>query len=63
MDFDIAPGQLRPFGPGKRLGGLARTPIAGLYVSGAGSSLPGGIAATPGLQAARTVPTGPALAT
>ncbi len=54
MYLDIALDQLGPFRPTKRLGGW-RTPIAGLYVSGAGTNPSGGIAGTPGRQAARAL--------
>ena len=54
MYLDIALDQLGPFRPTKRLGGW-RTPIAGLYISGAGTNPSGGIAGTPGRQAARTL--------
>jgi len=54
MHLDIALDQLGPFRPTR---GLAdhRTPIAGLYLSGAGTSPAGGIAGTPGKLAARAV--------
>ncbi len=54
MYLDIALDQLGPFRPTRALGGW-RTPIAGLYVSGAGTNPSGGIAGTPGRQAARTL--------
>jgi phytoene dehydrogenase-like protein len=54
MYLDIALDQLGPFRPTKRLGGW-RTPIAGLYISGAGTNPSGGIAGTPGRQAARAL--------
>jgi phytoene dehydrogenase-like protein len=54
MYLDIALDQLGPFRPTRRLGGW-RTPIAGLYVSGAGTNPAGGIAGTPGRQAARAL--------
>ena len=54
MYLDIALDQLGPFRPTRRLGGW-RTPIAGLYISGAGTNPSGGIAGTPGRQAARTL--------
>jgi len=54
MHLDIALDQLGPFRPTKALGGW-RTPIDGLYISGAGTNPAGGIAGTPGRQAARTL--------
>ena len=54
MHLDISLDQLGPFRPTKGLGGW-RTPIAGLYISGAGTNPSGGIAGTPGRQAARTL--------
>lgn len=54
MVLDIAIDQL---GPGRPTEALAdhRTPVAGLYVSGAGTYPSGGIAGTPGRRAARVV--------
>ncbi len=54
MHLDLALDQLGPFRPTR---GLAdhRTPIAGLYLSGAGTSPTGGIAGTPGKLAAKAV--------
>lgn len=54
MYLDIALDQLGPFRRTKALGGW-RTPIAGLYISGAGTNPSGGIAGTPGRQAARAL--------
>ena len=54
MYLDIALDQLGPFRPTKRLGRW-RTPIEGLYISGAGTNPTGGIAGTPGRQAARAL--------
>jgi len=54
MYLDIALDQLGPFRSTKALGGW-RTPIAGLYISGAGTNPSGGIAGTPGRQAARAL--------
>lgn len=54
MHLDIALDQLGPFRPTKALGRW-RTPIDGLYISGAGTNPAGGIAGTPGRQAARTL--------
>ncbi|HVE45487.1 MAG TPA: NAD(P)/FAD-dependent oxidoreductase [Acidimicrobiales bacterium] len=54
MYLDIALDQLGPFRPTKRLGRW-RTPIEGLYISGAGTNPTGGIAGTPGRQAARVL--------
>ncbi|MFP5319445.1 MAG: phytoene desaturase family protein [Acidimicrobiia bacterium] len=54
MHVDIALDQLGPFRPTKRLAGW-RTPISGLYLSGAGTNPTGGIAGTPGRMAARAL--------
>ncbi|MEO5679680.1 MAG: NAD(P)/FAD-dependent oxidoreductase [Acidimicrobiales bacterium] len=54
MYLDIALDQRGPFRPTKRLGRW-RTPVAGLYISGAGTNPSGGIAGTPGRQAARAL--------
>jgi phytoene dehydrogenase-like protein len=54
MHLDIALDQLGPFRPTRRLGSH-RTPIAGLYVSGAGTNPTGGVAGTPGRMAARAI--------
>ncbi|MDQ3640109.1 MAG: NAD(P)/FAD-dependent oxidoreductase [Actinomycetota bacterium] len=54
MYLDIALDQLGFFRPTKRLGRW-RTPIDGLYISGAGTNPTGGIAGTPGRQAARAL--------
>jgi phytoene dehydrogenase-like protein len=54
MHLDIALDQLGPFRPTRALGRW-RTPVAGLYVSGAGTNPSGGIAGTPGRQAARAL--------
>ncbi|MDP9386618.1 MAG: NAD(P)/FAD-dependent oxidoreductase [Actinomycetota bacterium] len=54
MYLDIALDQLGPFRPTKRLGRW-RTPIENLYISGAGTNPAGGIAGTPGRQAARAL--------
>ena len=51
MYLDIALDQLGPFRPTRRLGGH-RTPVEGLYLSGAGTGPTGGIAGTPGRAAA-----------
>lgn len=52
MHLDIALDQLGPLRPTRRLGGH-RTPVEGLFISGAGTSPAGGIAGTPGKLAAR----------
>ena len=52
MHLDIALDQLGPFRPTRVLADH-RTPVAGLYLSGAGTSPTGGIAGTPGKLAAR----------
>ena len=54
MYLDIALDQLGPFRPTKQLGRW-RTPIGGLFISGAGTNPAGGIAGTPGRQAARAL--------
>ncbi|MGI8758964.1 MAG: phytoene desaturase family protein [Acidimicrobiales bacterium] len=54
MHLDIALDQLGPFRPTRALANH-RTPVAGLYISGAGTSPAGGIAGTPGRLAARAV--------
>jgi phytoene dehydrogenase-like protein len=54
MYLDLTLDQLGSFRPTPRLG-HHRTPIAGLYISGAGTSPTGGIVGTPGRQAARAV--------
>ncbi len=54
MHLDLAFDQLGPFRPTRRLSDH-RTPVAGLYVSGAGTSPTGGIAGTPGRAAARAL--------
>ena len=52
MHLDIALDQLGPFRPTRALADHS-TPIAGLYISGAGTAPTGGIAGTPGKLAAR----------
>ena len=52
MYLDLALDQLGPLRPTRRLA-HHRTPLKGLYISGAGTSPVGGIAGTPGRQAAR----------
>ena len=54
MHLDIALDQLGPLRPTRRLGGH-RTPVAGLYLSGAGTSPAGGIVGTPGKLAAKAL--------
>ncbi len=54
MHLDIALDQLGPFRPTRALADH-RTPIAGLYLSGAGTNPTGGIAGTPGRLAARAL--------
>jgi phytoene dehydrogenase-like protein len=54
MHLDITLDQLGPFRPTRRLGGH-RTPIDGLYISGAGTNPSGGILGTPGRMTARAV--------
>ena len=52
MHLDISLDQLGPFRPTRRLG-RHRTPVEGLYLSGAGTGPTGGIAGTPGRAAAQ----------
>ncbi len=54
MYLDLALDQIGPFRPTKALGDH-RTPVKGLYISGAGTNPAGGIAGTPGRSAARKV--------
>ncbi len=54
MHLDLALDQLGPLRPTRRLAGH-RTPVAGLYISGAGTNPTGGIAGTPGRRAARAL--------
>ncbi|MFN2606782.1 MAG: phytoene desaturase family protein [Acidimicrobiales bacterium] len=51
MHLDLALDQLGPFRPTRALG-RHRTPVEGLYVSGAGTNPAGGISGTPGRRAA-----------
>lgn len=54
MHLDIALDQLGPICPTRALGSH-RTPVKGLYVSGAGTSPTGGIAGMPGKRATEAV--------
>ncbi|MFN2569956.1 MAG: phytoene desaturase family protein [Candidatus Dormibacteria bacterium] len=54
MHLDITLDQLGPLRPTRRLGNH-RTPVGGLYISGAGTNPTGGIAGTPGRMAARAL--------
>ncbi len=54
MHLDIALDQLGPLRPTRALGDH-RTPVTGLYVSGAGTNPAGGIAGTPGRATARAL--------
>ncbi len=54
MYLDLTLDQLGPLRPTRRLG-HHRTPIRGLYISGAGTAPVGGIAGTPGKQAAQAL--------
>jgi phytoene dehydrogenase-like protein len=54
MYLDLALDQLGPFRPTRRLG-HHRTPVQGLYLSGAGTGPTGGIAGTPGRAAAQAL--------
>jgi phytoene dehydrogenase-like protein len=54
MHLDITLDQLGPLRPTRALG-HHRTPVEGLYISGAGTNPTGGIAGTPGRMAARAL--------
>jgi phytoene dehydrogenase-like protein len=54
MHLDLSLDQLGPFRPTPALGRW-RTPVGGLYVTGAGTNPSGGIAGTPGRKAAEAV--------
>ena len=54
MYLDLTPDQLGPFRPTRSLG-RHRTPVPGLYVSGAGTNPSGGISGTPGRRAAKAL--------
>ena len=54
MHLDISFDQLGPFRPTRALS-HHRTPVAGLYVSGAGTNPSGGISGTPGRRAAKAL--------
>ncbi|HEX2023250.1 MAG TPA: NAD(P)/FAD-dependent oxidoreductase [Acidimicrobiales bacterium] len=54
MHLDIAFDQLGPFRPTRSLS-RHRTPVRGLYVSGAGTNPTGGVSGTPGRRAARAL--------
>ncbi len=54
MHLDLTLDQLGPLRPTRRLGNH-RTPVQGLYISGAGTNPTGGIAGTPGRMAAQTL--------
>ena len=54
MHLDITLDQLGLFRPTRALGSH-RTPVEGLFISGAGTNPSGGIAGTPGRQAARAL--------
>ena len=54
MHLDVTPDQLGPLRPTARLG-RHRTPVPGLYLTGAGTAPVGGIAGAPGRAAARAV--------
>ncbi len=54
MYLDITLDQSGPLRPTRRLGDH-RTPIEGLYISGAGTNPTGGIAGTPGRMAAEAL--------
>ena len=54
MYLDIALDQFGPLRPTPELSGH-RTPVAGLYFSGAGTNPTGGIAGSPGRRAARVL--------
>ncbi len=54
MHLDVTPAQLGPLRPTARLASH-RTPVAGLYITGAGTAPTGGIAGSPGRAAARAL--------
>ncbi|HEX2192844.1 MAG TPA: NAD(P)/FAD-dependent oxidoreductase [Acidimicrobiales bacterium] len=54
MHLDISLDQLGPFRPTRSLG-RHRTPVAGLYVSGAGTNPAGGVSGSPGRRAAKAL--------
>ena len=54
MHLDISLDQLGPFRPTRRLG-RHRTPVAGLYISGAGTNPSGGVSGSPGRRAAKAL--------
>jgi phytoene dehydrogenase-like protein len=54
MHLDISLDQLGPFRPTRALG-RHRTPVAGLYVSGAGTNPSGGVSGSPGRRAAKAL--------
>jgi len=54
MHLDVAPDQLGFLRPTRRLAGH-RTPLNGLYLTGAGTNPTGGVAGTPGKLAARAI--------
>ncbi|MDE3206453.1 MAG: NAD(P)/FAD-dependent oxidoreductase, partial [Acidobacteriota bacterium] len=54
MHLDLSPDQLGIFRPTPALARW-RTPVEGLYITGAGTNPTGGVAGTPGRQAARTL--------
>jgi phytoene dehydrogenase-like protein len=54
MHLDISLDQLGPFRPTRGLG-RHRTPVAGLYVSGAGTNPSGGVSGSPGRRAAKAL--------
>ncbi len=54
MVLDVTPDQLGPLRPTRALAGH-RTPVAGLYLSGAGTAPVGGVSGAPGAAAARAL--------
>lgn len=54
MHLDVSPDQLGPLRPTRALAGH-RTPVAGLYLSGAGTAPVGGVSGAPGAAAARAL--------
>ncbi|SHG28259.1 phytoene desaturase family protein [Geodermatophilus nigrescens] len=54
MVLDVSPHQLGPLRPTRELAGH-RTPLAGLYLSGAGTAPVGGVSGAPGAAAARAL--------
>jgi phytoene dehydrogenase-like protein len=54
MHLDVTPDQLGPLRPTRALADH-RTPVAGLYLSGAGTAPVGGVSGAPGAAVARAL--------